>query len=87
MRVGDLAYALLSIIGSPMPQERGAEVEFNRFKQLQYAGSDAFCTYSFVIWENFPYKERKRVKERMGGISQISHRRSSSTRPCGLLLC
>ena len=36
------ASALLSIIGSPMPQERGAEVEFNRFKQLQYAGSDAF---------------------------------------------
>ena len=25
-----------------MPQERGAEVEFHRFKQLQYAGSDAF---------------------------------------------
>lgn len=42
IRVGDLAYALLSIIGEPMPQERGAEVEFNRFKQLQYAGSDAF---------------------------------------------
>jgi hypothetical protein len=34
MRVGDLAYALLSIIGSYMPKQRGANVEFNRFKQF-----------------------------------------------------